>query len=78
MAGLSSARTRGRMRGRNKLLTAQQVKLINTMWDSHEHTRHESAANFSVSVTIDKTLRASRNVVFASSCSDTGNHSQRT
>ena len=64
MAGLSSARARGRMGGRKKLLTAQQVKVVNTMWDSHEHTRHEIAANFSVSVaTIDRILRAGRSIV---------------
>ncbi len=64
MAGLSSARARGRMGGRKKLLTAQQVKVVNTMWDSHEHTRHEVAAHFSVSVaTIDRILRAARSVV---------------
>ncbi len=63
MAGLSSARARGRMGGRKKLLTAQQAKVVKTMWDSHEHTRHEIAANFSVSVaTIDRLLRASRSV----------------
>ena len=64
MAGLSSARARGRMGGRKRLLTAQQAKVVKTMWDSHEHTRHEIAANFSVSVaTIDRLLRASRSVV---------------
>ena len=63
MAGLSSARARGRMGGRKKLLTAQQAKVVKTMWDSHEHTRHEIAATFSVSVaTIDRLLRASRSV----------------
>lgn len=63
MAGLSSARARGRMGGRKRLLTAQQAKVVKTMWDSHEHTRHEIATNFSVSVaTIDRLLRASRSV----------------
>ncbi len=38
MAGLFSARARGRMGGRKKLLTAQQAKVVKTMWDSHEHT----------------------------------------
>ena len=61
--GLSSARARGRMGGRKRLLTAQQAKVVKTMWDSHKHTRHEIATNFSVSVaTIDRLLRASRNV----------------
>ncbi len=64
MAGLSSARARGRLGGRKKLLTAQQVKVVNTMWESREHTRHEIAANFSVSVaTIDRILRAARSIV---------------
>ncbi len=63
MAGLSSARARGRMGGGKRLLTAQQAKVVKTMWDSHEHTRHEIAVNFSVSVaTIDRLLRASRSV----------------
>ena len=61
MAGLSSARARGRMGGRKRLLTAQQARVVKTMWDSREHTRHEIAAHFAVSVaTIDRVLRASR------------------
>ena len=40
MAGLSSARARGRMGGRKKLLSTQQVRGVKTMWDSREHTRH--------------------------------------
>ena len=64
MAGLSSARARGRTGGRKKVLNAQQTRVVKTMWDSREHTRHEIAANFSVSVaTIDRLLRASRSVV---------------
>ena len=34
MAGLSSARARGRMGGRKKLLSPQQVRVVKTMWDS--------------------------------------------
>ena len=61
MAGLSSARARGRMGGRKRLLTAQQARVVKTMWDSREHTRHEIAAHFTVSVaTIDRVLRAGR------------------
>lgn len=61
MAGLSSARARGQMGGRKKLLSPQQVRVAKMMWDSHEHTRHEIAAHFSVSVqTIDRAMRASK------------------
>ena len=61
MAGLSSARARGRTGGRKKLLTAQQTRVVKTMWDSREHTRHEIAVHFGVSVaTIDRILRAGR------------------
>ena len=61
MAGLSSARARGRMGGRKRLLTTQQARVVKTMWDSREHTRHEIAAHFTVSVaTIDRVLRAGR------------------
>ena len=60
MAGLSSARARGRMSGRKKLLSPQQVRVEKTMWDSREHTRHEIGAHFGVSVqTIDRAVRAS-------------------
>ena len=60
MAGLSSARARGRMGGRKKLLSPQQVRVVKTMWDSREHTRHEIGAHFGVSVqTIDRAVRAS-------------------
>ena len=61
IAGLSSARARGRMGGRKKVLNAQQTWVVKTMWDSREHTRHEIAAHFTVSVaTIDRILKASR------------------
>jgi DNA invertase Pin-like site-specific DNA recombinase len=61
IAGLSSARARGRLGGRKKVLTVQQTRVVNTMWDSREHTRHEIAAHFTVSVaTIDRVLKASR------------------
>ena len=63
MAGLSSARARGRMGGRKKVLNAQQTRVVKTMWDSREHTRHEIASHFTVSVaTIDRILKASRGV----------------
>ena len=63
MAGLSSARARGRLGGRKKVLTAQQTRVVKTMWDSREHTRHEIAAHFTVSVaTIDRVLKASRSL----------------
>ena len=63
MAGLSSARARGRMGGRKKVLTAQQTRVVKTMWDSREHTRHEIASHFTVSVaTIDRILKASRSI----------------
>ena len=63
MAGLSSARSRGRLGGRKKLLSAQQVRVVKNMWDSHEHTRHEIAVHFGVSVqTIARTLRAMRTI----------------
>lgn len=61
MAGLSSARARGRLGGRKELLSPQQVRADRLMWDSHEHMRHEIAADFSASVqTIDRSRRASR------------------
>ena len=61
MAGLSSARAGGRMGGRKKLLTAQQTRVVKTMWDSRDLTRREIAAQFSVSIpTIDRILRAER------------------
>lgn len=61
MAGLSSARARGRLGGRKRLLTTQQTRVVKTMWDSREHTRHEIAAHFTVSVaTIDRVLKAGR------------------
>ena len=60
MSGLSSARARGRMGGRKKVLNAQQTRVVKTMWDSREHTRHEIASYFTVSVaTIDRVLKAS-------------------
>ncbi len=60
MAGLSSVRARGRMGGQKKLLSPQQVRVVKTMWDSREHTRHEIGAHFGVSVqTIDRAVRAS-------------------
>ena len=63
MAGLSSARARGRLGGRKKVLNPQQMRVVKTMWDSREHTRHEIAAHFTVSVaTIDRVLKASRSV----------------
>ena len=73
MAGLSSARARGRMGGRKRLLTAQQTRVVKTMWDSREHTRHEIAAHFTVSVaTIDRILRAGRIVAAGEEGSDAG------
>ena len=61
MAGLSSARARGRLGGRKKVLNAQQTRVVRTMWESREHTRHEIASHFTVSVaTIDRVLKASR------------------
>ena len=61
MAGLSSAKARGRIGGRKRLLSSQQMRVVETMWDSRDHTRQEIAAHFSVSVlTIDRALRASR------------------
>ena len=61
MAGLSSARARGRMGGRKKALTPQQMRVVKTMWDSREHTRAEIAAHYGVHVaTIDRVLRALR------------------
>ena len=60
MAGLSSARARGRMGGRKKLLSVQQVRVVKTMWDSRDNTRQEIATHFGVSVqTIDRAVRAS-------------------
>ena len=63
MAGLSSARARGRLGGRKRILSVQQAKVANTMWDSHDHTRGDIAAHFKVSpATIDRILRAARTV----------------
>ena len=61
IAGLSSARARGRMGGRKRLLSSQQMRVVKTMWDSHDHTRRDIATHFGVSVpTIDRVLRDSR------------------
>lgn len=61
VAGLASARARGRLGGRRKALSAQQQRVAMTMWDSHEHTRMDIAAHFGVHVaTIDRLLKASR------------------
>ena len=61
MAGLSSARARGRLGGRKRLLSVQQAKVVKTMWDSHDHTRGDIAAHFKVSpATIDRILKAAR------------------
>ena len=63
MIGLSSARARGRLGGRKRLLTAQQARVVKTMWDSRDHTRRDIAAHFGVSVpTIDRMLKAIRSV----------------
>ena len=49
------ARARGRLDGRKKVLAVQQTRVVNTMWNSREHTRYEIAAHFAVSVAaIDK------------------------
>ena len=61
MAGLSSARARGRLGGRKRILSVQQAKMAKTMWDSHDHTRADIASHFKVSpATIDRILRAAR------------------
>ena len=61
VAGLASARARGRLGGRRKALSAQQQRVAMTMWDSREHTRMDIAAHFGVHVaTIDRLLKASR------------------
>ena len=61
IAGLSSARARGRLGGRKRLLSPQQMRVVKTMWDSHDHTRRDIATHFGVSVpTIDRVLRDSR------------------
>ena len=55
IAGLSSARARGRTGGRKRLLSPQQLRVVKTMWDSRDHTRHDTATHFGVSVpTIDR------------------------
>lgn len=73
IAGLSSARARGRMGGRKKLLSPQQMRVAKMMWDSHEHTRHEIGAHFGVSVqTIDRAVRASTTLPKAKEGSDEG------
>lgn len=61
MAGLTSARARGRMGGRKRLLSPQQVRVAKMMWDSREHTRPEIAAHFGVSIqTIDRAVKVSK------------------
>ena len=63
MAGLSSARARGRLGGRKRILTAQQARVVKTMWDSRDHTRRDIATHFGVSIaTIDRMLKAGRKV----------------
>ena len=43
MAGLSSARARGRTGGRKRLLSPQQIRVAKMMWESRDHTRREIA-----------------------------------
>ena len=58
MLGLSAARARGRLGGRKRLMSPQQIRVIKTLWASKEHTRQAIASQFGVSVsTIDRIIR---------------------
>ncbi len=42
------------------VLTPQKAKVVETLWDSHDHTRQQLATQFTVSVsTIVRSLRSS-------------------
>lgn len=61
MAGLSSARARGRLGGRKRILSVQQARVAKIMWDSRDHSRSDIATHFGVSLaTIDRILKAAR------------------
>jgi len=58
LAGLSQARARGRVGGRPKKMSVQEMRVARTMWDSHKHTKQEIAEQFKVSVsTVDRIVR---------------------
>ena len=58
LLGLSAARARGRVGGRKKKLSTQQIRVVKTMWDSEDYTKQEIGAQFQVSVsTIDRIVR---------------------
>ena len=50
MAGIATARARGRLGGNRKRTTAQQDKQMRTLWDSHNYTAPEIAKQFGISV----------------------------
>jgi DNA invertase Pin-like site-specific DNA recombinase len=58
LLGLSAARARGRVGGRKKKLSSQQIRVVKTMWDSKDYTKQEIGTQFGVSVsTIDRIIR---------------------
>ena len=58
MLGLTEARARGRVGGRKKTLSPQQVRAVKTLWASHDHTKQGIAGQFGVSIsTIDRIVR---------------------
>jgi len=58
MLGLTAARARGRVGGPKRKMSAQQAKVIKTLWASHDHTKQGIAEQFGVSVsTIDRIVR---------------------
>lgn len=58
MLGLTEARARGRVGGRKRKMSSQQIRAIKTLWSSHDHTKQGIADQFHVSVsTIDRIVR---------------------
>jgi len=58
LLGLSAARARGRVGGRKKKLSTQQIRVVKTMWDSEDYTKQDIGTQFGVSVsTIDRIIR---------------------
>ncbi|ADW68070.1 recombinase family protein [Granulicella tundricola] len=56
--GLAEARARGRVGGRKRLMSAQQIRAIKTLWANHDHTKQSIATQFGVSIsTVDRIVR---------------------
>jgi DNA invertase Pin-like site-specific DNA recombinase len=61
LLGLKAARARGRVGGRKKSLSVQQIRVVKTMWESEKFSKQEIGDQFGVSVsTIDRIVRPER------------------